>query len=110
MYTVILKRFKIKVMLQNRKNSTGLLLAGLAAFAYYKYSKMSEEEKQNLVASLKDQEKKLFDQYVPEEIKNVFATKGNTSGNNNFGQGSGYTSNQMLFIFDTKNGLHSSLF
>jgi hypothetical protein len=92
MYTnYLLKLLKIKVMLQNRKNSTGLLLAGLAAFAYYKYSRMSEEEKQNIISSLKDQGKKLYDQYIPEEVKNVFANKGNTSGNNNFGAGSGYT-------------------
>ncbi len=78
-------------MLQNKKNSTGLLLAGLAAFAYYKYSKMSEEEKQNIISSLKDQGKKLYDQYVPEEVKNVFSNKGNTGGNNNFGAGSGYS-------------------
>lgn len=78
-------------MLQNKKNSKGLLLAGLAAFAYYKYSKMSAEEKQNIVSTLKDQGKKLYDQYVPEEVKNVFANKGNTTGNNNFDAGSGYT-------------------
>ncbi len=78
-------------MLQNRKGSTGLLLAGLAAFAYYKYSKMSEEEKQNLMSTLKEQGKKLYDQYAPEELKSVFSNKGNTSGNSNFGAGSGYT-------------------
>ncbi len=80
MYTnYLLKLLKIKVMLQNRKNSTGLLLAGLAAFAYYKYSRMSEEEKQNIISSLKDQGKKLYDQYIPEEVENVFANKGNTN-------------------------------
>jgi hypothetical protein len=78
-------------MLQNRKNSTGLLLAGLAAFAYYKYTKMSEAEKRNLVNTLKDQGKKLYDQYAPEELKSVFANKGNTGGSNSFGEGSGYT-------------------
>ncbi len=91
LHTIIIHLLKIKVMLQNKKSSTGLLLAGLAAFAYYKYSKMSEEEKQNLVFTLKDQGKKLYDQYAPEELKNIFANKGNTSGNTNFGQGSGYT-------------------
>lgn len=80
-------------MLQNKKTTGPLLLAGLAAFAYYKYSKMSEEEKQNLVSTLKEQGKKLYDQYAPEELKNIFANKGNTTGgNNNFGTGSGYTS------------------
>ncbi len=48
---------------------SGLILAGLAAFAYYKYSKMSADEKRNLVSSIKDQGKKLYDQYVPGNIK-----------------------------------------
>ena len=31
------------------RNKTGLLLAGLAAFGYYKYSKMTPEQKNNLI-------------------------------------------------------------
>lgn len=31
------------------RNRTGLLLAGLAAFGYYKYSKMTPEQKSNLI-------------------------------------------------------------
>ena len=49
-----------------------LVLAGLAAFAYYKYSKMSKEEKDNLVGDLKAKGQKLYDQYAPEEVKNLF--------------------------------------
>ena len=71
-------------MLQNKKiPAAGLLLAGAAAFAYYKYSQMSETEKANLVNDLKEKGKKLFDQYMP-EIKNMFA---NATGNTQSGFG-----------------------
>jgi len=53
----------------SRFPKAGLLLAGLAAFAYYKYSKLSEEEKRNLVSGLKEKGKKLYDQYVPANLK-----------------------------------------
>ena len=36
------------------RNKTGLLLAGLAAFGYYKYSKMTPEQKNNLMQKGKD--------------------------------------------------------
>jgi len=47
----------------------GLILAGLAAYAWYKYSKMSEDEKRNLVSNLKQKGKKMYDQYVPGNMK-----------------------------------------
>ncbi len=79
-------------MLQNRRAPKGgLLLAGLAAFAYYKYSKMSEEQKRNLVGDLKEKGKKLYDQYMPTEVKSMFQKKetfgGNNTGGNNYGEG-----------------------
>lgn len=48
-----------------------LILAGTAAFVYYKYSQMSEEEKRDMVNNLKDKGKKLYDEYVPSDIKNT---------------------------------------
>jgi len=51
----------------------GLILAGLAAWAYYKYSKMSEDEKRNMVNNLKEKGRKLYDQYMPNNMKNTFA-------------------------------------
>ncbi len=64
-------------MFNNKKLPTGTLLAaGLAAFAYYKYSKMSEQEKETLVGDLKDKAQKLYDQYAPEELKSIFSKKG----------------------------------
>ncbi len=81
-------------MLQNKKMPNGaLVLAGLAAFAYYKYNKMSDDEKKNLVGGLKEKGQKLYDQYVPEEIKSMFATKANNAtGNSRFGEGNDYSS------------------
>ncbi len=48
----------------------GLLIAGLAAFAYYKYSKMSPEQKRDLVGNLKAKGKKFLDQFMPSSKAN----------------------------------------
>jgi hypothetical protein len=48
-----------------------LLLTGAAAFAAYKYSKMSEAEKKELVDKFKQKGKKIYDQFSP-DIKNTF--------------------------------------
>ena len=55
-------------MIRNSKSSTPLLLAGLAAFAFYKYKKMSPEKKNEL----KEKGKDLVDRYVPDSLKNIF--------------------------------------
>lgn len=52
-----------------------LLLAGLAALAYYKYQQLSAEEKENIVGDLKEKGKKLYDQYAPAELKDFFNKK-----------------------------------
>ena len=44
---------------------SGLVLAGLAAFAWYKYSKMSADQKSKLTSDLKEQGKKILGQVVP---------------------------------------------
>lgn len=81
--------------MQNNKKVTGgagtLIAAGLAAFAYYKYSKMSEEQKQNMVTDLKAKAQNLYDQYVPAELKDLFAKKGPGAAESRFGEGSGYS-------------------
>lgn len=46
-----------------------LLLAGAAAYGYYKYSKMNDAQRKDLVNNLKDKGKKLYDQYVPSNLK-----------------------------------------
>jgi len=66
----------------NKKFSTPLLLAGLAAFAYYRYLKMSEEEKIALLDKLKDQGRKIFDHFIPDSLKNTFAEIQEAADNN----------------------------
>ena len=53
----------------NTKSNTPLLLAGLAAFAYYKFNKMSPEKKNDLKTKGMD----LVDKYVPQSLKNIFS-------------------------------------
>lgn len=58
-----------------------LLLAGIAAFAYYKYSQMSEQQRKDLVNNWKQKGQKLYDDYVPENIKNMMAKKEGSGAN-----------------------------
>lgn len=76
-------------MFQNKK-SGGLLLAGLAAFAYYKYSKMSDEQKKNIVGDLKAKGQKLYDEYAPAELKD-FISKQKPKPTENFTESQSYT-------------------
>ena len=65
----IVEFLKSRIMLR----TGGLIIAGLAALAYYKYSKMSEEEKRNMANNIKAKGRKLYHQYVPNNMKNMFA-------------------------------------
>ena len=76
-------------MLQNKKTG-GLLLAGLAALAYYKYSKMSDEQKKNIVGDLKAKGQKLYDDYAPAELKD-FISKQKPKPTENFTESQSYT-------------------
>jgi len=72
----------------------GLILAGLAAFAYYKYNQMSEEEKRNFADNLKQKGQKLYDDYVPDNVKHMFDNLGKKTSDftqSHFGEGSEYT-------------------
>jgi hypothetical protein len=79
---IVISKFKFIIMLAKKRNyaapAGGLLLAGLAAFAYYKYSRLSSDEKQDLLNNLKERGRKLVGQF---------------SGNqdNQFAQGSQYS-------------------
>ncbi len=54
----------------NKKLPAGTLLAaGLAAFAYYKYSKLTREEKDNIINDLKETGRNIVKELVPDEIK-----------------------------------------
>jgi len=58
-----------------------LLLAGIAAFAYYKYSQMSEQQRKDLVNNWKQKGQKLYDDYVPENVKNMVSKKEGSGAN-----------------------------
>jgi hypothetical protein len=79
-------------MFQKKMPTGGLVIAGLAAYAYYKYSKMSAEEKSNLMSDLKEKGQKLYEQYVPEDVRSMLSGKSNMNTNSQFGEGSAYTS------------------
>ena len=49
-------------------------IAGLGAWAYYKYSRMSEDQKRDLVNGLKEKGKKIFGQFMP-----ASSAQGNTN-------------------------------
>ena len=60
----------------NRKGGLGtLLLAGAAAFAYYKYSQMSEEQKKNLVNGIKEKGKRFYDENIPQSVRDMIGKK-----------------------------------
>jgi hypothetical protein len=48
-------------------------IIGLAAYAGYMYATMSEEEKKDMANKLKEKGKKLYDDYVPENMKSKIA-------------------------------------
>ncbi len=50
-----------------------LLLAGAAAFGLYKISKMSQQQKDELL----NKGKKLYEENVPENVKSLFGKKEN---------------------------------
>lgn len=56
-------------MTQKQKISDILVVAGLAAFAYYKYSKLSEEEKRNITNDIKETGRNIMKEFIPEGIK-----------------------------------------
>lgn len=60
------------------RNKTGLLLAGLAAFGYYKYSKMTPDQKKNLMDKGKDLLNKNFG-----GLENMFGKKTSATDNQN---------------------------
>ncbi len=64
-------------MLSKNRTSKAIVIVTsvAAAYAVYKYATMSAENKQRLTANLRDQVIKIFDQYIPNEIKSIFENK-----------------------------------
>jgi hypothetical protein len=52
-------------MLRNNRSVKPLVLAGLAAAAYYAYTRMSPEQKENVFGSLRKQGKDLLGKLMP---------------------------------------------
>jgi hypothetical protein len=74
-----------------KKISTGtLILAGLAAFAYYRYCRMSEEQKNNFIYRLREKGKKLSECYIPGSLRNFFVREENMFYDENSGEHSDY--------------------
>ncbi|MEO8710542.1 MAG: hypothetical protein ABI405_00395 [Parafilimonas sp.] len=57
------------------KKFPGLLIAGIAAYAYYRYSKMNTNEKKDLVDNIKQKGKQLFNEFLPDNIKRTLDKK-----------------------------------
>ena len=56
------------------RSKSGLLLAGLAAYAAYKwYSKMDPTKKKDMVDNLKQKGKDLVDKFVPQNVRDQFS-------------------------------------
>lgn len=78
--------------MRNKKSSAAsLLLAGAAAFAYYKYSKMSPDERKDLVSSLKQKGRDILNKYMPGSSPAGMDTRTSTAPTERFGENSGYT-------------------
>lgn len=56
-------------MTRKEKVSDILVIAGLAAFAYYKYTKLSSAEKEKMVEDLKETGRNIVKELIPQEIK-----------------------------------------
>jgi hypothetical protein len=52
-----------------------LIVAGVAgAIGYYMYSRMTEGEREEMIDNLKQKGKKIYDDYVPKNVKDKLAT------------------------------------
>lgn len=54
---------------EKEKLSDILVIAGLAAFAYYKYSKLTHEEKSKMVSDLRETGRNIIKEFIPDEVK-----------------------------------------
>jgi hypothetical protein len=70
------------------KSPLGMLLAGAAAFAYYKYSKMSPQQRKDMVDGLKEKGRKIFGQFIPAGNQRQQPA---TANGQHYGEGNQYT-------------------
>lgn len=84
-YEINFKLIKYTVMARYGKRGPGaLILAGLAAFAYYKYNKMNSQQKKDLVDGLKEKGRKIFGSIIP---GGKSETAGTTANGYSFSEG-----------------------
>ena len=62
------------VLAVNTNSMKKLLLAGLAAYAYHRYTKMSPAEKTNITNKVKETGRK-FSEGLPSQLKDLFAKR-----------------------------------
>ena len=67
----------------NAKKGLGLLLAGIDAYGIYKYNKMSADEKKQLKDKVKAKGQKLYDDYVPQDVKDLIAKNKSAAAESN---------------------------
>ncbi len=58
-------------MTQKVKITEVVVMAGLAAFAYWRYSKMTEHEKEKIHTDIKDIGEKVIKELLPQGIKSL---------------------------------------
>ena len=63
-------------MTQKVKITEVLVVAGLAAFAYWRYSKMTVHEKERIHADVKEIGEKVIKELLPEGIKSLLPSFG----------------------------------
>ncbi len=54
---------------EKEKLSDILVIAGLAAFAYYKYSKLTSEEKSKIVSDIRETGRNIIKEMIPDQVK-----------------------------------------
>ena len=71
-------------MTQNKEKTlsivaAGLVVIGLGALGYYKYNRMTQEEREKLIAFLKDHGQRFMESQGPEIMKTLMGTNGTTT-------------------------------
>ena len=61
-------------MTKKEKITDALVIAGLAAFAYYKYSRLTAEEKDRIHRDIKEIGKNILQEVLPEQVKKFIPT------------------------------------
>ena len=70
---------------------SAIFLAGIGALAYYVYTRMDEEQKENIVQGIKDQLNKTVEQFMPRNSRANFETKVDNLTNGRVDTGESFT-------------------